>query len=198
MKFRFPRMAPTPLSKLIKHASTDAIDLIAATCQWDPRKRPTAIECLQHPYFQTAIRPPPSLSSASRAASQELNRRRSSLGLSPNVISYGQHAQKSRTLGRASSQKTVVTEPQPLVPRRMSSKEIEPLIGHKISLQSQNAEGDAISLPPLLRQQPTMDQNRTAFKLMPLNHQKKSPISLKKRLSKSFCFQTNSRQFSHA
>jgi protein kinase len=40
------------LSFLIPTASQDALALIASLCQWDPAKRPTALEALQHPYFQ--------------------------------------------------------------------------------------------------------------------------------------------------
>lgn len=36
-------------------ASPEAVDLITAMCQWDPNRRPTAVQCLQHPYFQ--VRP---------------------------------------------------------------------------------------------------------------------------------------------
>lgn len=34
------------------NASPEAIDLVSALCSWDPNKRPTAQQVLQHPYFQ--------------------------------------------------------------------------------------------------------------------------------------------------
>lgn len=52
MHFRFPQFAPTPLFKIIQNASQEALDLMGALCHWDPNRRPTAVQCLQHPYFQ--------------------------------------------------------------------------------------------------------------------------------------------------
>ena len=52
MKFSFPQFSATPLQKLIPNASPEAIDLMTAMCHWDPAKRPTAVQALQHPFFQ--------------------------------------------------------------------------------------------------------------------------------------------------
>jgi serine/threonine protein kinase len=57
MNFRFPQFSPTPLNKIITNASPEAIDLITALCSWDPAKRPTAVQCLQHPYFSVRACP---------------------------------------------------------------------------------------------------------------------------------------------
>ncbi|OAE20853.1 hypothetical protein AXG93_4496s1000 [Marchantia polymorpha subsp. ruderalis] len=40
------------LSALIPTASAEAIGLMSAMCSWDPNKRPTAAQALQHPFFQ--------------------------------------------------------------------------------------------------------------------------------------------------
>ncbi|KAJ4953247.1 hypothetical protein NE237_030079 [Protea cynaroides] len=61
IKYQFPQFASVPLSVLIPSASDDAIDLITSLCSWDPRKRPTAAEALQHPFFQSCFYVPPSL-----------------------------------------------------------------------------------------------------------------------------------------
>ena len=52
MKFNFPQFSATPLQKLIPHASPEAIDLMTSLVHWDPAKRPTAAQALQHPFFQ--------------------------------------------------------------------------------------------------------------------------------------------------
>ncbi|KAI3905981.1 hypothetical protein MKW98_022410 [Papaver atlanticum] len=49
--YKFPQVHPYGLSTMIPSASHEAIDLIKSLCSWDPKKRPTAMEALQHPYF---------------------------------------------------------------------------------------------------------------------------------------------------
>ncbi|XP_030625719.1 serine/threonine-protein kinase MAK [Chanos chanos] len=52
MNFRFPQCVPTPLKTLIPNASNEAIALMKDLLQWDPKKRPTAVQALRYPYFQ--------------------------------------------------------------------------------------------------------------------------------------------------
>ncbi|XP_022738977.1 cyclin-dependent kinase F-4-like isoform X2 [Durio zibethinus] len=56
-----PQFAGVHLSVLIPSATEDAINLITSLCSWDPCKRPTAAEALQHPFFQSCFYVPPSL-----------------------------------------------------------------------------------------------------------------------------------------
>ncbi|KAI3742068.1 hypothetical protein L1987_59748 [Smallanthus sonchifolius] len=51
MDFRYLDIMPANLADLIPNASLEAIDLIKQLCWWDPLRRPTAEECLQHPFF---------------------------------------------------------------------------------------------------------------------------------------------------
>ncbi|XP_073120350.1 cyclin-dependent kinase F-4-like [Henckelia pumila] len=46
---------------LMPGISEDAIDLITSLCSWNPSKRPTAIETLRHPFFQSCYHVQPSL-----------------------------------------------------------------------------------------------------------------------------------------
>ncbi|KEG10485.1 protein kinase [Trypanosoma grayi] len=48
---RFPTVAPTPLKQLLSNAPPAAIDLIEQMLRFNPSDRPTATQCLQHPYF---------------------------------------------------------------------------------------------------------------------------------------------------
>lgn len=52
MNFRFPQCVPTNLKTLIPNASKEAIALMHDLLQWDPKKRPTAVQALRYPYFQ--------------------------------------------------------------------------------------------------------------------------------------------------
>ncbi|XP_022756512.1 cyclin-dependent kinase F-4-like isoform X2 [Durio zibethinus] len=63
INYQFPQFAGVPLSMLIPSASDDAINLITSLCSWDPCKRPSAAEALQHPFFQSCFYVPPSLHS---------------------------------------------------------------------------------------------------------------------------------------
>jgi protein kinase len=59
--FQFPQCGGIHLSEVVPSASQDAINLISRLCSWDPRRRPTAVEVLQHPFFQPCFYVPPSL-----------------------------------------------------------------------------------------------------------------------------------------
>ncbi|XP_068160714.1 serine/threonine-protein kinase MAK isoform X2 [Antennarius striatus] len=52
MNFRFPQCVPTHLKTLIPNASNEAIALMKDLLQWDPKKRPTAVQALRYQYFQ--------------------------------------------------------------------------------------------------------------------------------------------------
>jgi len=51
MKFHFPRCSPTPLKQIVPNANSDALNLLSALLHYDPPKRPTAAQALQHAYF---------------------------------------------------------------------------------------------------------------------------------------------------
>lgn len=57
MNFKFPSFVPTPLSNIIPHASEEALELLTEMLRYDPQKRPTAAQCLQHRYFQVGQGP---------------------------------------------------------------------------------------------------------------------------------------------
>ncbi|KAJ0802280.1 putative protein-serine/threonine kinase CMGC-RCK family [Helianthus annuus] len=61
INYLFPELGGVNLSALVPSASKDAVNLISLLCSWDPCKRPTASEALQHPFFQSCYGVPPSL-----------------------------------------------------------------------------------------------------------------------------------------
>ena len=49
--FSFPNFVPTALAKIIPNACAEALDLMLKMLIFDPKKRPSAQDCLAHPYF---------------------------------------------------------------------------------------------------------------------------------------------------
>ncbi|KAJ4968144.1 hypothetical protein NE237_014845 [Protea cynaroides] len=58
ISFSFSAIEPVNLSDIIRNASLEAIDLITKLCSWDPQRRPTAEQALQHPFFHVGMRVP--------------------------------------------------------------------------------------------------------------------------------------------
>ncbi len=44
LSFRWPQCVRTDLKKIIHSSNNDGIDLIAATLNWDPKRRPNSIQ----------------------------------------------------------------------------------------------------------------------------------------------------------
>ncbi|KAG2672591.1 hypothetical protein I3760_13G048900 [Carya illinoinensis] len=57
--FSYEEISPANLSDIIPSASSEAIDLILQLCSWDPSRRPSADESLQHPFFHVGWVPYP-------------------------------------------------------------------------------------------------------------------------------------------
>ncbi|KAK8883753.1 hypothetical protein M9Y10_042852 [Tritrichomonas musculus] len=52
--YRFPPTAPTSLSSMMPNASSEAIDLMQQMLLYDPAKRPSATQALNHPFFKNS------------------------------------------------------------------------------------------------------------------------------------------------
>ncbi|KAL2557016.1 Serine/threonine-protein kinase MHK [Forsythia ovata] len=74
----YSEIMPANLSDVIPNASLEAIDLIKQLCSWDPLKRPTADQCLQHPFFHVGKWIP-------RPPGDHLQLRLSNCGSKPNL-----------------------------------------------------------------------------------------------------------------
>ena len=95
MGFHFPKFDPTPLQKLVPNASKEALDFMEACLQWDPTKRPSAVQCLQMPFFQTGITTPMSLKDEPKPQARRSAQTRTSeeavVAANPHVDAYETH-----------------------------------------------------------------------------------------------------------
>lgn len=58
--FKFPQFVPTKLGTLIPNASHEGVDIMERQLKWDPAKRLSVSQLLQHGYFATAAAANPS------------------------------------------------------------------------------------------------------------------------------------------
>ncbi|KAG2680474.1 hypothetical protein I3843_11G101800 [Carya illinoinensis] len=128
INYQFPRFAGVHLSALIPSASNDAISLITSLCSWDPFKRPTAAEALQHPFFQSCFYVPPYLRS-----------REVVVGTPPSVGTRGAFEQQSgrRQSGPLPSSKLTSNYPSPKLNASLSTG-----VQRKLDLVNQDASKD--------------------------------------------------------
>ncbi|KMT04645.1 hypothetical protein BVRB_8g182980 [Beta vulgaris subsp. vulgaris] len=76
MNYQFPYFPGVHLSTLMPSVSDDATSLIRSLCSWDPLKRPTAAQVLQHPFFHKCyyvIPPSPWTTTAAAYCQQNTN-----------------------------------------------------------------------------------------------------------------------------
>lgn len=52
INYKFPQFRGKKLKNVIKNASESAINLLELMLNFNPEKRPSAVKCLQHPFFQ--------------------------------------------------------------------------------------------------------------------------------------------------
>ncbi|CAH1418321.1 unnamed protein product [Lactuca virosa] len=61
MNYRFPDHPGMPLASLLPSASSEALCLIATLLSWNPCMRPTAMEALEHPFFDSCYHVTPAI-----------------------------------------------------------------------------------------------------------------------------------------
>ncbi|XP_071717936.1 cyclin-dependent kinase F-4-like [Rutidosis leptorrhynchoides] len=61
MLYKFPEFPGVRFSELLPSASSDAVNLIATLLSWFPCNRPSAMQALQHPFFHSCYRVPPTV-----------------------------------------------------------------------------------------------------------------------------------------
>ncbi|CAK9179399.1 unnamed protein product [Ilex paraguariensis] len=140
INYQFPQLAGVHLSALIPSASADAISLITTLCSWDPCKRPTALEALQHPFFQSCFYVPPSLRSRAAVA-----------GTPPSAGSRGALEQKS---ARSYSGSLSNPKPRNNLPSVKSYASLSSGVQRKLEMNCPDATNNDKSMKSSVKQQP--------------------------------------------
>uniref|UniRef100_A0A8C5FVA6 Male germ cell-associated kinase n=1 Tax=Gadus morhua TaxID=8049 RepID=A0A8C5FVA6_GADMO len=108
MSFRFPQCVPTHLKTLIPNASSEAIALMRDMLQWDPKKRPTAVQSLRYPYFQVGQ----VLGSQSQEARKVKARPQSPNEVQPAKVTPQQYSSPESKASSTSSSRSLNSHPQ--------------------------------------------------------------------------------------
>lgn len=139
INYQFPQIAGVPLSVLMPHVGEDAINLITSLCSWDPCKRPTAVEVLQHPFFQSCFYVPPSLRTKASVARTP-----------PSVVAAGPREVQEQKSSRRSS--VTLSNPKPAM--NFSNARLHPSMGAGVQRKLEMTCQDTVKNEKSLKQQP--------------------------------------------
>ncbi|KAM8880731.1 serine/threonine-protein kinase MAK isoform 2-T2 [Synchiropus picturatus] len=135
MSFRFPQCVPTHLKTLIPNASNEAIRLMKDLLQWDPKKRPTAVQALRYPYFQVGHILGP------RPLSQDIKKVQARQETEEQVSESKMESQKSSSESSSKHQPLQQIPP----PQSESKPAVVNVVQRAASLGSENSNVGAIS-----------------------------------------------------
>lgn len=97
MNFRFPQFTAIPLETVVTNLTPDGLQLLRDMLQWNPEKRPSAVQALKHPYFANMSLPvTPATAAQDRPAAN--------IKTAPNISEYNKMSTKmSNTVYKANS-----------------------------------------------------------------------------------------------
>jgi len=73
INYRFPKLPPCPLQRLMPHASADALKVMQDMMLWDPSKRPTCGGSIQYPFFRVGLDVPAPSASGEQPAKADMS-----------------------------------------------------------------------------------------------------------------------------
>jgi len=166
MEFNFPQKTGTGIDKLLPHVSLDCLDLLKQMLAYDPEKRITAEQVLQHDYFKDLVD-----AERQKEFHATLSSARASPGSGQFPMSLSSVADKSTTLYHEKSPyQQVITKKKPKkMKEAYSSTNKFPSLNVNLKLSSHfndtstEEEGDKGPMLPPLKQQPSAMQLETNF-----------------------------------
>ncbi|TDG97121.1 hypothetical protein EPR50_G00223050 [Perca flavescens] len=147
MNFRFPQCVPTHLKTLIPNASNEAIALMRDMLQWDPKKRPTAVQALRYPYFQVGqiLGPRPQSQEVKKVQARPLAQNQ----VSESKADPQQSSSESKASTSSSRNQQQQHHHQPLQPIPLPQTESKPAglcQAKAASLGSENSNGGGVGM----------------------------------------------------
>lgn len=108
MNFRFPQFTQIPIETVVPNLSKDALHLLKDMLQWNPAKRPTAVQSLKYAYFANVDLTVPISALGEKTVTN--------VKTAPNLSEYSTKKSAAASLYQSNASKTMPNYVQPSSP----------------------------------------------------------------------------------
>lgn len=108
MNFRFPQFTQIPIETVVPNLSKDALHLLKDMLQWNPAKRPTAVQSLKYAYFANVDLTVPLSALGEKTVTN--------VKTAPNLSEYSSKKSAAASLYNSNASKTMPNYVQPSSP----------------------------------------------------------------------------------